>query len=629
MCGVIGAVGYTLEDSVLRCLHHRGPDGQGLEQIVYGNQSVVLGHTRLAILDLSPAGHQPMRSRDGRWWVTFNGEIYNHLDLRDTLDDCPYSNSLPEEKNIGTVKMANGWRGHSDTETLVELIAAQGIEKTLPQLNGMFAFAAFDKHEQKLYLARDPFGIKPLYFFHDGYRFVFASEARTLREMGLGGSVDQEGLSQFMTLRYVPSPATLWNGIRRVPPGHRLCLDLVAGTLTTSRFIEPVRERFQGSLEDAVEAYHGALAAAVKRQLLSDVSVGLLLSGGVDSALIAAMAKDAGVALPCFTVGFSEEHEESEIDDARETARVLDLPFHAIMTTPEQLRTTLPEIMRTMEEPLGTTSVMPMWYLVHRARQDVTVVLTGQGSDEPWGGYFRYQVELLRQRLPWPALWRAARIIASPWRSKPDAITRGLRTLSEYDPARQIIAACALFSAEERRLLIGDEGENGVSGQIQSWLEWLKDVPALSSTERMMRLDARMNLADDLLLYGDKISMAVSLEARVPMLDVELVRFIESLPIEYRIRWQQGKVVHKRMAERYLPSVIVHRPKKGFQVPFGAWSRKEWRGWVEELLLDGLDGLLNRNGVENLWREHLAGKPDRSRQIFALLMLALWREQNR
>ncbi len=607
MCGVIGAVGFPLEERVLRCLRHRGPDGQGVERILWEGREVVLGHTRLSILDLSPAGRQPMRSRDGRWWVTFNGEIYNHLELRQLLP--------------------GSFRGHSDTETLVEIIALQGLQQVLPRLNGMFAFAALDSHERKLYLVRDPFGIKPLYYFQEQQRFAFASEARALRELGLSADIDGDRLRQFLTLRYTPSPSTLWRNIHRLPPGHVLCLDLESGASKTTCYIEPVRERFHGNENDAIEAYREALSAAVRRQLLSDVPVGTLLSGGVDSALVAAMAKDAGVELPCFTVGFGKGHAECEIDDARETARVLGLPFHRVVTTPDELREALPAIVHSIEEPLGTTSIMPMWHLVQRARDDVTVVLTGQGSDEPWGGYFRYQVELLRNRIPWPGLWSIGQGLASLWRGKPEAVDRGLRSLSTRDPVKQIVEACSLFSANERRLLVGDVGDGGTEARVQSWLDWEGAAPSSSGAERMMRLDARMNLADDLLLYGDKISMAVSLEARVPMLDVELVRFIESLPIEYRIRWRQGKVVHKKMAERYLPAEIVHRPKKGFQVPFGAWSRGAWRIWVEELLLDGLDGMLRRDGVERLWREHLERRPDRSRQIFALVMLALWRQE--
>lgn len=606
MCGIFGALRVDLDDSVLHSLHHRGPDGHGMELLPCGEQKVVLGHTRLSILDLSPAGHQPMRSRDGRWWVTFNGEIYNHLELRK--------------------KLGSQWRGHSDTETLVELIASQGMADILHKLNGMFAFAAFDLQEQKLHLVRDPFGIKPLYFYHEGLRFAFASERRALHVMGVGGGCDPAGLRQFLSLRYVPSPATLWRDIRRVPPGHRLCFDIKRGELTEFCFIAPARGRFHGSMDDAIEAYRGELSAAVKRQLLSDVPVGVLLSGGIDSALVAAMAKDVGAELPCFTVGFGEDHKECEIDDAAETARVLGLPFHQVVVQPEQLRASLHDIVRAIEEPLGTTSVMPMWHLVRRARQDVTVVLTGQGSDEPWGGYFRYQVELLRNRLPMPWFWKIGHGLASCWKAKPEALERGLRTLIYDDPAQQLFEACSLFSARERMLLLGDSGEGGALERLNYWLAWLGQEKDISGMERMMRLDARMNLADDLLLYGDKISMAVSLEGRVPMLDVELVNFVESLPIEYRIRWRHGKVVHKKMAERYLPPEIVHRPKKGFQVPFSTWSQNEWRPWLEPLLLEGLDGLLLRKGVELIWKQHLAGTPNRSRQIFALMMLALWRQ---
>lgn len=613
MCGVLGAVDLAIDETTLSLLQHRGPDGHGLELVNCAGRNVWLAHARLSILDLSPAGHQPMQSRDRRWWVTFNGEIYNHLQLRNELS--------------GT------FRGHSDTETLVELIAAKGVESVLPRLNGMFAFAALDTLTGKLFLARDPFGIKPLYFLDSGKTLIFASEARAvnavLQSAGLAvPDINRSALQQFLTLRYTPSPSTLWEGVQRLAPGHVLCFDLASGMSSQTCFIQATSERFIGTFDEAVECYQSKLAQAVERQLMSDVPVGILLSGGIDSALVAAMTKGAGVLAPCFTVGFGGGHRECEIDDAAHTARVLGLPFHRVLISPEQLRSVLPSIVRSIEEPLGTTSVMPMWELVRRAREDVTVVLTGQGTDEPWGGYYRYQVELLRNMVGWPALWRGGSAMLSFWKGKPEVLERGFRSLSEGEPANQIIEAACLFTAAERESLTGLADDGGASAQLRHWLQWLAPVPCLSGAERMMRVDTRMNLADDLLLYADKISMAASLEARVPMLDIELVQFVESLPIEYRLRWGKGKIVHKTMAERYLPADIVHRPKKGFQVPFGAWSRNEWRAWLEPLLLDGLDGLLHRNGVERLWRQHLACKPDRSRQIFALMMLALWRQEH-
>lgn len=609
MCGILGSIGLEISRSLLDSLHHRGPDGHGIEQIAVCNQSVSLAHTRLSILDLSPAGKQPMQSRDGRWWVTFNGEIYNHLDLRKSL-------SIP-------------FRGHSDTETLVESIAAYGIENTLPHLNGMFAFTALDTVEGKLYLVRDPFGIKPLYYSGKGQAFAFASEVRALKTLGLNDGIDHQSLQLFMTLRYSPSPSTLWKGIKRLAPGHVLCVDVASGTHVLTRYIAPVTNRFTGSMGDAVDVYKQEMQAAINRQLLSDVPVGVLLSGGIDSALVAAMAKDSGRDLPCFSVGFGKDHPECEIEAAAETARVLGLPFSAVEVTPEQLLEALPAVVGAVEEPLGTTSIMPMWNLVQKAREDVTVVLTGQGTDEPWGGYRRYQVEMIHRMLPWNGFWKGANAVGGLAGTLPEFMERGLRTLPVADMAGRSVEACALFSSDERALLLGDSSNGGAIERMRYWLDWM-DSADCAPAEKMMRMDARMNLADDLLLYGDKLAMAVSLEARVPMLDIELVRFVESLPLQYRVALRKTKIVHKKMAESYLPPSIVHRKKKGFGVPFGSWSRGPWRSFVEETLLDSNAPhwqALNRNGVKIMWKQHLNRKPDRSRQIFSLLMLALWWRQ--
>ncbi|RME81217.1 MAG: hypothetical protein D6771_08565, partial [Zetaproteobacteria bacterium] len=483
--------------------------------------------------------------------------------------------------------------------------------------------------EGKLYFVRDPFGVKPLYYAKNGEKFAFASEARVLRVLGFGASLDERSLRQFLTLRYVPSPDTLWDGIKRLPPGHVLAYEIGSGEMRLSPYLKFDVDRFDGDIREAADAYRGVLADAVKRQLLSDVPVGILLSGGIDSALVAAMAKDAGAEPPCFTVGFGRYHPECELAEAEETARVLGLSFHPIRVGADELWEALEKVVAAVEEPLGTTSVLPMWYLVQRARQGVTVVLTGQGSDEPWGGYFRYQAPLLGRFAPWPGVWKGLGRFFSSWQGMPEALERGLRMLRERDPASRIVEACALFPAKDRIALLGDADDGGAKEAVSRWLALVAREKGLDEAERMMRVDARMNLADDLLLYGDKISMAFSLEARVPMLDLEVVRFVESLPRAFRVQLWRGKVVHKFMAQRYLPARIVHRKKKGFRVPFAEWSRGIWRKKVEDRLFsEGIHlRLLNKQALWRIWQEHLQQKPDRSRQVFTLLMLAVWWEQ--
>lgn len=614
MCGIAGYAGHGFHldnaSDVLNKLHHRGPDDRGSIELSVANKNIWLGQTRLSILDLSTAGHQPMSSRDGRWWVTFNGEIYNHLDIRSSL--------------------SGSFKGHSDTETLVEGLSRWGIEQLLPKLNGMFAFCAVDTQSDKLYLVRDPFGIKPLYFEESGAAISFASEVRALRSISHStATIDHESLQTFLTLRYVPSPRTLWKGIQRLPAGHCLVHDLATNTSALNCFITPTRDTFKGTVEDAVNAYHEQLSLAVQRQLLSDVPVGILLSGGIDSALVAALAKEHGRILPCFSVGFGGGHTECELDDAAETAAVLGFPFTPITVSPDELWDAVPGIIASVEEPLGTTSILPMWYLVHKAHENVTVVLTGQGSDEPWGGYTRYQSEVIRSLLPLPGMLRGVALLADKIPRLPELFERALRCMPVHDTARRFEEAYVLFSHNERKMLTGNSGDGNAIGDIERWLKWLEPV-ICKPVEKMMRIDSRMNLADDLLIYGDKISMATALETRVPMLDIELVSFIESLPIEYRVGLGTRKVVHKKMAQAFLPHSIVHRKKKGFQVPFGTWICGEWKDRVSGVLFEEnspYSTMINVKSVKQLWDAHIRGTHDNSRKLYALFILAVWWKQ--
>jgi asparagine synthase (glutamine-hydrolysing) len=609
VCGVAGLISDAPlalgVQAALGALAHRGPDAAASQALRVGPAHAWLGHTRLSILDLSPAGAQPMKSRDGRWWVSYNGEIYNHLELRRELN-AP-------------------WRGHSDTETLVEALAAWGLEAALPRLNGIFAFAALDTVAGKLYLVRDPFGVKPLYYAEQHGRFAFSSELKALAKLvSPRPALNPAALRAFLTLRFVPSPQTLLQGIRRLPPGHVLERNVTSGTDRLRCYVRPAQERYRGTLDEAVEGYYALLSQAVKRQLLSDVPVGIFLSGGVDSGLVAALAAEQRGALPSYTVGFGAEHEACELDDAAETARLLGLEHHAVRVSAQGLWEAFEKCIAAVEEPLGTPSILPMWHLAKRAREDVTVVLTGQGSDEPWGGYRRYQAELWRSRIPFP---RMLGLLEPLMRHLPlpEFLERALASIPMADRVQRFAQIYAPFAPRLRQRLTGSSDPGCAAGSIRYWLDWLGDS-GLPDTQAMMAIDARMGLADNYLLYGDKISMAHSLEARVPMLDLELVRFIESLPVEYRVSFAGGKIAHKRAAERHLPAAIVRRPKKGFLLPFRTWSRTIWKERVAAILLEH-ESPFSRDAVAELWREHLSGGRDWSEQLFALASFYLWQDQ--
>lgn len=614
MCGIIGKISESIDQNIIDCINcisHRGPDDQGYVRIESSGKLIELGHTRLSILDLSSRGSQPMVSRDKRWVIAYNGEIYNHKELR-------------QEINVS-------FMGDSDTETLVEAISQWGIEKTLNKINGMYAFVVFDTKCNRIHLVRDPFGIKPLYYLSDNNTFIFSSEIRGIKAINESlFPVDTKSLQTFLTLRYIPSPYTLFKGIKRLPPGHILCFHIDTGKIELSFFPKYTADSFSGSMGDAVDEYTLKLKEAVKRQLLSDVPVGVLLSGGIDSSLIAAMAAETGINIPCFTVGFGNAYNDCEIEDAAQTARILGLKHRAVEVNPDSLWDVFADVIRFVEEPLGTTSILPMWYLVKKAKEDVTVVLTGQGSDEPWGGYRRYQAEILRKYFPFTSLYKAGHNIFTRIRFLPDFAERGLRSLGKSSMPGRFEEAYVLFTFKERKSLTGNPDDGRALDSIKGWLD-LINAPNLPSVEQMMRIDTRMNLSDDLLLYGDKISMAVSLEARVPMLDIELVKFVESLPVKYKVSLNRTKIVHKLAAKRYLPENIVNRPKKGFQVPFAQWAGGIWKEKIESVLFEKNATYLSAvdiKGVQKIWAEHCSGKRNRARQLFALLTLAFCLKQS-
>lgn len=606
MCGILGCINHDFTTDTLNLLKSRGPDDWGIEKFSIAGQQITFGHRRLSIVDLSPAGHQPISTECGRYHLIFNGEIYNHLEIRNTLRQKTF-------------------RGHSDTETILYALAEQGIE-AVKKFNGIFAFAFLDTVKQQLFLARDPFGVKPLYFFQQGMQLGFSSEMRPLLKM-IQPNIEREALATLLRLRYVPSPDTLFKEIKKVIPGHYLCIDLNRPEENKCvYYAAPVPQECSLSFDEQLDQYQIHLVEAVKRQMMADVEVGVLLSGGVDSALVAREAVQcAGQPVKAFTVGFTGKHMEDEIQDAAETARLLGMQHYVARISDQDFFAKIAESVAILEEPLATTSVIPMKTLAELASSEVKVVLTGQGADEPLGGYARYQGELLYEKLPsWLAT--GAGLVLGNCQFHNSQLQRALKSVAIREDIRRFISESEVFSPDEISQLTGirEHSAEEIYRQRYTDLQLSKKKRAV---ERMMALDARMNLADDLLLYTDKITMHYSLECRVPLLDLPLVRYIESLPGSSRLCWKKGKRIHKCFAEKVLPSEIVHRPKKGFQSPTGEWFQKS--SLLQEILLDDNSAFSRYFDLKEVKKNILLHQKgfNRERQIFLLLATKYWLEQ--
>ena len=608
MCGIIGSVNFPFSEEHVDLLVHRGPDDQGSYEGVVGIHHICLAQTRLAIVDLA-MGHQPMVSVCGRYVIVFNGEIYNHLELRQKLSDVKFS-------------------GHSDTETILYYLVQYGSE-AVNDFNGIFSFAFFDRVKSKLLLCRDPFGVKPLYYCSPKpEKLVFSSEIKPLQQL-VHDTVDVVNLSELLHLRYSPSPDTLFKNIRKVRPGHIVSVDLSGSDLAIveSPFIVSSHFGLDSTLTyaDAVEQYGCLLRQAIERQMMSDVEVGILLSGGIDSALVAKFAQSANARpMKAFTVGFKEQDESDEINDAQDTAAVLGLDSIVTKVGFDDFLDIIHACIRIVEEPLATTSIIPMYYLAKLAARDVKVVLSGQGADESLGGYGRYQGELYHSFIP-SYLAQLVRPAAELFGVRNDQVLRGLQALQYDDDLLRFLSSYTVFQNDKIEKLVGVKDDKSLR-RIEYFYSLLKCAKMKSSVQRMMAVDLRMNLADDLLLYTDKITMNFSLECRVPMLDLELVKYIESLPYHYRVKLRQSKIIHRDFAKRVLPDSIINRKKKGFQSPTKRWFRKQ--GPLQEILLSGnskFSTFFDLKEVVKVLDEHQRGM-NRERQIFLMLGLYYWLE---
>ncbi|MEI6047778.1 MAG: asparagine synthase (glutamine-hydrolyzing) [Bacteroidota bacterium] len=608
MCGILGSVNVQFDYSVLDLIKHRGPDDFGIDETILNGNVVKFGQRRLSIIDLSPAGHQPMVSNCGNYMLILNGEIYNHQELREKI------------------KTEIKYNGHSDTETVLYYLKEFGIEG-IRDLNGIFALAFLDKNDNKLFLARDPFGVKPLYYsINEDHELVFSSEIRPIKALLKKYSLNKDALAGLLRLRYNPSPDTLYRQIKKIHPGHYLKIDLNENKLLLEHhsFLSEIPETVNYPSGDVVRIYGEKLEEAVKRQLLSDVEVGILLSGGIDSALVAALAKKHySGKLKTFTIGFEGNYLEDEIEDAAHTAEFLGLEHKFRKISFTDFLNLIKKCTHIVEEPLATTSIIPMFFLSELASKDVKVVLTGQGADEPLGGYTRYKSELLRNKIP--GFLRTSFI--SPGlmkRIRNENILRGVKAIGVEKDIDRFLSAWEVFSNEEIEKLIYTSDRLNYK-KIEYLYEILNCKRKINPVEKMMALDARLNLADDLLNYTDKITMNFALECRVPMLDLELVNFIESLPAHLKLNLRGGKLIHKQFASEILPGSIINRKKKGFLSPTNNWFKNE-AATIREILLEGgtnFSKVFNQTYVAEIIKLHLQGY-NKEKQIFLLLSIFYW-----
>jgi asparagine synthase (glutamine-hydrolysing) len=619
VCGIVGIlrcdgapVGRDVVAGMTDAIVHRGPDDHG----VLAEGGVGIGMRRLSIVDLSAGGHQPMFNEDETVAVVFNGELYNHLDLRSRL-----------------VVQGHRFRGHSDTEVLVHGYEQLGLTEMLQHIEGMFAFALYDRRRRRLFLARDGFGIKPLYVRRAGRQLSFASEIRALARDGQGPlSVDPSITRTFLRIGSVPSPGTAFVGVEKVQPGTFWDIDVDTGEVRVERFYSlapaPIEDTSQEAL---VERLRELLNASVRRHLMADVPTGLFLSGGLDSSALTVFANHHGPPTKTFSMGFTSSDQGDEAMFSSAVTRRAGNENVRIDLSPVSLGD-LDPIVDALEEPLADSAVLPLWYLCVGTASHVKVALSGEGGDEVLGGYGRYfwgpVVENLRPMLAPRASSIRSLTSHMPSRSfGPFNVVRRAAKLADSvalsEPARYL-AWFDIFTGEERRKLVGD-GEDRASARYE---ELFADADALGldPVQRLQYVDFHTMLLDNLLMKADKISMAQSLEVRVPFLDRALVEFGLGLPARQKIGLVRNKLVLRKLLEPHLGLRIAHRPKRGFEIPVDRWFREPDTAELRTRLTSGsLVGALGFSApaIQELIDLHLGGK-DLGRKLFALTALERW-----
>jgi asparagine synthase (glutamine-hydrolysing) len=617
MCGICGQFNFTsnepVEPETIRrmtdSIRHRGPDDEGY--LISG--PLGLGFRRLSIIDLA-GGHQPMSDAEETVWIIFNGEIYNFKELRAELE-----------------KRGHHFRTRSDTEVIIHGYKEWGTE-VLNHLNGMFGLAIWDVKKQRLVVARDAMGIKLIYYRITSGQLTFGSEIRPiLAAQDSKPEVDPVALNLFLRFRYTPSPLTIFQGIRKLPPGTMLvferggCREERWYNYTPVPFSNPKEDK--EATEELLELYRGA----VRRHLLSDVPVGILLSGGLDSGLLLGLMNEQGGPWPAFTVGYGEIFEDDELADAKETAAVLGAVHVPVKLDQAEFERSLPKIVECLEEPIASSSIVPMYFVSQRAREDVKVALIGQGPDELFGGYKRHLGVHYGDWWRWlPGVFRSSVSFAVDRLPRNETLKRGVSSLGTLDRMKRYQD---VFSLAPARIIDGLFRDDTLPRRNGDELVdyWRGLIPQMTHTDELggfQLLEIRSSLPDELLMYADKLSMAHSLEVRVPYLDRTVVEYVQRLGAGFKVRNGSRKWLHRRVCERYLPSRILKRKKRGFAVNVvDDWFHSSLTGELQEVLLNEsslMFGLLNPKPVRRLLEGHQSGRQDNHKLLFSLVMVEQW-----
>jgi asparagine synthase (glutamine-hydrolysing) len=649
MCGFCGFIlpGWSSEklnltvgkmnDSII----HRGPDDAGTW--VDADAGIALGHRRLAIVDLSPAGHQPMLSHGGRFVIVFNGEIYNFHELRKELEQ--QGNDI-------------SWRGHSDTEVLLAAIEQWGVETALQRCVGMFSLALWDRSKKCLFLARDRMGEKPLYYgYHNGV-FLFASELKALKaHPSWQGEIDRDALTSFLRHNYIPTPQSIYQGIFKLTPGTLLRVPMGEEKQTT--FFQPhaywslqtVAEAgqaklFQGNDAEAVEALDTLLRQSVAGQMMADVPLGAFLSGGYDSSMVVAlMQTQSAQPVKTFSIGFHEAG-YNEAEHAKAVAKHLGTEHTELYVTAQQVMDVIPSLPALYDEPFADSSQMPTYLVSQLAKQHVTVSLSGDGGDELFGGYDRYFLA--------SGLWKKISMLPAPLRRMAASFITKVPVgnwdklfgiLGPVHPSLQ--AGRAGDRLHKLASILSKSGQSVLYQRLIShWddpaaivkggrdLRSAVDLPDqfMDFVHQMMFMDATNYLPDDILVKVDRAAMGVSLESRIPLLDHRIVEFAWTLPMSLKIRDGQGKWLLRQVLYNYVPKQLLDRPKMGFGVPIDSWLRGPLRDWAETLLEEQRlhqEGFFNAQPIRDKWQEHLSGKRNWQYYLWDILMFQAWLEAER